>query len=199
MAEQSTGLLTPFRGSASDTLARFPWHLSCGKARPATPAATANCRQVQQATRNPPGTGDPQRVRLHCASPCPPAPPTTPPRTPIPATPPRRDDRHRRALSLRSAPMAFRERNRACFEGRVPKARSKSLTSGSLATYHLTSASESRAVCPAKADELAPSARLLAAEGRRVTCQLHGKGSTGALAPRSYREEIHQRRRRGKT
>ena len=47
ITEQSTGLLTPFRRSASDTPARLPRHLSCGKARPALSTAAANCRKVQ--------------------------------------------------------------------------------------------------------------------------------------------------------
>ncbi len=50
MTKHCTGLLTPFRGSASDTPARLPRHLSCGKARPASSAAPANCRKVQQWT-----------------------------------------------------------------------------------------------------------------------------------------------------
>ena len=47
-----TGLLTTFRGSASDTPARFPRHLSCRQARPAGSTAAVNCRQVQQWTED---------------------------------------------------------------------------------------------------------------------------------------------------
>ncbi len=47
-----TGLLTTFRGSASDTPTRFPRHLSCRQARPAASTAAVNCRQVQQWTED---------------------------------------------------------------------------------------------------------------------------------------------------
>ena len=52
MTKHCTGLLTPFRGSASDTPMRAPGQLSCTKARPAISAAARNCRQVQHWTRD---------------------------------------------------------------------------------------------------------------------------------------------------
>src|SRR5258708_26491440 len=68
--------------------------------------------------------------------------------------------------SLRPAPIAFGERDRACFEDASPKQDPTLLTSGSLATCHLTQLRESRAVCLAEAGEPAPSAPLPAAQGR---------------------------------
>src|SRR6266536_910291 len=47
MTEHCTGLPTWFQRSASDTPARLPRHLSCGKARPAISVAPANYRKVQ--------------------------------------------------------------------------------------------------------------------------------------------------------
>jgi hypothetical protein len=52
MAERSTGLPTPFRESVTGITTQMACHLSCRKARRAAPAAAANCRQVQQFTRN---------------------------------------------------------------------------------------------------------------------------------------------------
>ncbi len=52
MTEQTTGLLAPFRESASDTPARHTRHPTCDKARPGTSRSKTNCRKVQQWTED---------------------------------------------------------------------------------------------------------------------------------------------------
>ena len=52
ITENCTGLLTPFRESASDTPARLLRHMNCGKAGPGKSSTAANCRKVQHWTRD---------------------------------------------------------------------------------------------------------------------------------------------------
>jgi hypothetical protein len=58
ITEGCAGLLMPVQGSASDTSARLPRHLTCDKPPPTPARARTNCRQVQQsASVTYPGVG----------------------------------------------------------------------------------------------------------------------------------------------